>query len=494
MQLRKLQMYINGAYVDPSSENWLESYDPYKGKPWALIPRGNEDDANHGVEAAYKAFRSGVWPSLTPSERGSLLRNVGDLVALNADRLANIEVKDNGKLMAEMSAQCNYLPQWFYYYGGLADKIEGSVIPIDKPDMFNFTRYEPLGPVVGITPWNSPLLTTVWKLAPALAAGNTFVLKPSSHTSASALELVKLFEKAGFPPGVFNVVTGTGTEVGEALVSHPKVSKIAFTGSEWVGQHINEMAAKNFTNVTLELGGKSPNIVFEDADLDAAVDGVISGIFAATGQTCVAGSRLVLQDAIHDIFMEKFLTLAKTARMGDPSNMDTQVGPVTTRAQYRKILKYIDIAKGEGAKCVMGGGPAERPECGDGWFIEPTVFTNVTNNMRIAQQEVFGPVLSVIRFEDEEEAVHIANDIKFGLAAGVWTQNIGRAFRISECLQAGIVWVNTYRAVSYLSPFGGYKRSGMGRENGIEGIRNYMQVKSTWINSGESVSNPFVLR
>ena len=313
--------------------------------------------------------------------------------------------------MAEMLGQLRYIPQWYYYFGGLADKIEGSVIPIDKPSTFNFTRQEPLGVVAAITAWNSPLLLVAWKLAPGLAAGNTFVIKPSEFTSASALEFVKLVEEAGFPPGVVNVVTGYGQDVGEPLVAHPDVVKVAFTGSEAGGQRVNETAAKGFKRVTLELGGKSPNIVFDDAKLNDAVKGVISGIFAATGQTCIAGSRLLVQDSIYDAFLDKLVDFAKTARMGDPSDMNTQVGPVTTRPQYEKILSYIDIAAKEGATCVLGGGAATRPECGDGWFVEPTVFTDVTNDMRIAQEEVFGPVLAAIRFKDEDDAVRIANDV-----------------------------------------------------------------------------------
>jgi aldehyde dehydrogenase (NAD+) len=290
------------------------------------------------------------------------------------------------------------------------------------------------------------------------------------------------------------VVTGFGAEVGEPLVGHPKVAKIAFTGGELGGQKVYESAARGLKPVTLELGGKSPNIVFDDARLDDAVKGAISGIFAATGQTCIAGSRLLVQESIHDEFMDKLVTFAQTAQMGDPSRPETQVGPVTTQPQYNKILSYMDIAKNEGAECVLGGGPANKPELGDGWFVQPTIFDNVTNNMRIAQEEVFGPVLSVIKFKDEEEAVAIANDILYGLAAGVWTQNIKRAITVSNRLQAGTVWVNTYRAVSYMSPFGGYKRSGLGRENGQNAIYEYLQTKSVWISTSDEVPNPFVMR
>jgi len=492
--VRKHQMYVGGEWIAPSSGEWFESYNPFTGEAWALIPRGNAQDADHAVRTAHAAFTDGPWPQMTASQRGALLRKLGDLIAANAQGLAELEVLDNGKLIAEMRAQLNYAPQWYYYFGGLADKIEGAVIPLDKKGYFNFTRYEPLGVVAAITPWNSPLLLTAWKLAPALAAGNTVVLKPSEFTSVSTLEFARLVEEAGFPAGVVNVVTGYGKEVGMPLVEHPLTRKIAFTGSDATGRIINEAAARGFKKVGLELGGKSPNIVFEDANLEDAVNGAVSGIFAATGQTCIAGSRLLLHESVHDAFVEKLLVLAKTAKMGNPLSMDTQVGPVTTRPQYEKVLSYIDIARSEGAQLRLGGGPATRPECGTGWFVEPTIFTGVDNRMRIAQEEVFGPVLSVIPFRDEEEAVRIANDVRFGLGAGVWTRDIGRAIRMAERIQSGTVWVNTYRAVSYMSPFGGYKDSGVGRENGQDAIYEYLQLKSVWINTGAATANPFVMR
>jgi aldehyde dehydrogenase (NAD+) len=320
------------------------------------------------------------------------------------------------------------------------------------------------------------------------------VLKPSEFTSASVLEFMKLIEQAGFPPGVVNVVTGFGADVGMPLVEHPLVAKVAFTGSDRTGTLIYQTAARGLKRVSMELGGKSPNIVFDDAHMENAMKGVVSGIFAATGQTCIAGSRLLVQQSIHDEFVDKLVAFAKTAKMGNPMNLDTQVGPVTNPPQFKKILDYIDIARGEGAKAVMGGGKAARPECGDGWFVEPTIFTGVRNSMRIAQEEVFGPVLAVIPFKDEEEAVAIGNDVVYGLAAGVWTQNMRRSLLMAERLQAGTVWVNTYRAVSYLSPFGGYKRSGIGRESGQEMIKDYMQVKSVWISTATEVPYPFILR
>ncbi len=492
--MKKHQMLIGGAWVDAAGGSWFESVNPFTGQAWALIPRGGKEDIDRAVCAARKALYEGEWRKLTATARGALLRRLGDLIAAEAERLAAIETTDNGKLYAEMRGQLNYIPQWFHYFGGLADKVEGRVIPIDKPGVFNFTREEPLGVVAAITPWNSPLLLAAWKLAPALAAGNTVVWKPSEFSSVSALEFGVLFEKAGIPPGVVNIVTGFGNEVGESLVTHRDVAMVAFTGGDRTGEQVYQMAARGIKHVTLELGGKSANVVFDDAEMDSAVKGVVSGIFAATGQTCIAGSRALIHRPIHDEFVERLLALARTAQMGNPLELSTQVGPVTTRPQYEKILDYIRIAKAEGAVCRLGGGPATRPECGSGWFVEPTIFTDVNPQMRIANEEVFGPVLSIIPFDDEDEAVRIANSTVYGLAAGVWTTSIRRALSMSERLEAGTVWVNTYRAVSYMSPFGGYKRSGIGRESGLDAIREFLQTKSVWIDISGNTPNPFVMR
>lgn len=492
--MQRYEMIIDGSPATPTSGRYFQSVNPFTSEPWAEIPDGSASDVNRAVNAAHTAFTKGPWAGFTASERGLLLHRFADILAREAGRLAATEVRDNGKLYAEMNGQVTYLPSWFRYYGGLADKIEGTVIPLDKKGYFNFTRREPIGVIGVITPWNSPLMLTGFKIAPALAAGCTVVIKPSEFTSAATLEFAALFEEAGFPPGVVNVVTGNGPDVGGALVEHPLVAGISFTGADNTGRRINQTAAAQFKHVTLELGGKSPNIVFADANLDDALNGAISGIFAATGQTCIAGSRLLLQDEIHDAFVERLVALAGTARMGNPMDPTTQVGPVTTQPQYKKVLDYIDVAKADGAKLLLGGGPATRPECGKGWFVEPTIFGGVTQSMRIAQEEVFGPLLSIMRFSDEDEAVRIANDVRFGLASGVWTSDMGRAFRMSERLQSGTVWINTYRAVSYMSPFGGYKDSGVGRENGISAINEYLQTKSVWINTGAAVGNPFVIR
>jgi len=492
--MKKHRMLVDGAWLDPATGEWFESVNPYTAQPWALIPRGGSTDVDRAVASARKAFYSKEWRGLTASARGALLRKLADLLAVEADRLAELETTDNGKLLAEMRAQLHYAPKWIHYFAGLADKIEGRVLPTDKPGFFNFTREEPLGVIAAITPWNSPLLLAIWKLAPALAAGNTVVLKPSEHSSVSALVFGELFEKAGFPPGVVNIITGFGNEVGEPLITHPDVAKVAFTGGDKTGQAVYEQAARGIKRVTLELGGKSANIVFDDADLDQAVNGVVAGIFAATGQTCIAGSRALIHRPIYDAFVERLITLARSARMGNPLDLDTQVGPITTRPQFEKVLDYMQVAKSEGAACLLGGRPARRPECGTGWFVEPTIFANVRPEMRIANEEVFGPLLALIPFDDEEEAIQIANSTIYGLAAGAWTSSIRRALVMSERLEAGTVWVNCYRVTSYMTPFGGFKRSGFGREGGAEAIREYLQTKSVWIDIEGKTPNPFGLR
>jgi aldehyde dehydrogenase (NAD+) len=493
-ELVRFQNFVDGQSCASTTGRWLPSTNPFTGAEWAEVPHCGAEDVNAAIEAAHRAFTRGTWAELNATARGKLMRRLGDLIARDAEKLAAIEVRDNGKLLAEMAAQLRYIPEWFYYFGGLADKIEGGVLPTDKPDIFTYTKREPLGVVVAITPWNSPLLLLTWKLAPALAAGNTVVIKPSEFTSCSTLALMELVKEAGFPEGVINTVTGFGAEIGAALVEHPLVAKVAFTGGDATGAAAYAAAAKGIKHVTLELGGKSPNIIFADANIDDAVKGGISGIFAASGQTCIAGSRLLVQRSVYEEVSAKIVALAQSARLGDPMERTTQVGPITTQPQREKVLHYIDIGRGEGANCLLGGGTPSSPELARGWFVEPTIFGDVANTMRIAREEVFGPVLSILPFEDDEEAIEIANDTIYGLAAGVWTSDIRRAFVMADRLRAGTVWVNTYRAVSFMAPFGGYKKSGIGRENGQAAIDEYLQTKSVWINLAEGVPDPFVLR
>jgi len=493
--MKTYQHFIGGEYVNPVGGEWFESIDPYRGEPWAKIPRGNKADVDKAVKVANDAMWRGPWSTMTASARGKAMRKLGDLVAENAERLAEIEVRDNGKLMAEMLGQLRYHPEWWWYFGGLADKLEGGLVPIDKPDTFAYTTHEPVGVVAALTAWNSPLLFVAWKCAAALAAGCAVIVKPSEFTSASTLEFAALTKEAGIPDGIFNVVTGFGPEAGAELISHPGIAKITFTGSDATGAKVYETAARSLKRVSLELGGKSPNIVFEDADLTAAASGVVSGIFAATGQTCIAGSRLLVQNSIKDKFVERLLELAKSAKIGDPMQSDTNIGPITTPAQYKKVLDYIDVAKAEGARCLLGGKPASGAGIKGGQFVEPTIFTDVDNSMRIAREEVFGPVLSIIGFDTEEDAIRIANDTIYGLAAGIWTQDLGRAVRVPKLLRAGTVWVNTYRAISYMMPFGGMKHSGVGRESGIHAVAEYQETKSVWISTAKGApANPFVMR
>ena len=490
--LKRYGNYIGGRIVAPASDRYLPTENPYDGQAWAEIARSDADDVEAAVTSARNAFESGPWPRLTATARGKLLRKLGDLILIHASRLAEIERADNGKLAAEVTSQIKYMSEYYYYYGGMADKLEGHVIPTDKAGVFAYTKYEPKGVVAIITPWNSPLTLTTWKLAPALAAGCTAVVKPSEFTSASMIEFAQLFQEAGFPDGVVNVVTGVGSEVGTPLVSHPDVAHIGFTGGEAAGSAIYELAAKGLKTVTLELGGKSPNIVFDDADLDQAVKGAVSGIFAAAGQTCIAGSRLLVQETIHDEFVDQLIAFVKDVKLGDPSRPETQIGPIATRPQFDKILRYIEIAKEEGARCVLGG--RARPDLGAGQFVEPTILVDVQNNMRIAQEEVFGPVLSVIKFKNDEDAIRIGNDIVYGLAAGVWTKSLARAMKMSDRLRAGTIWVNNYRATSFTSPFGGFKRSGVGRESGSEAMKEFMETKCVWISTDLDVPNPFIRR
>lgn len=481
--LQHYRCYIDGAWCDAAAGRTLETQDPSTGRVWARIPRCDATDVARAAQAAHHAAFEGPWSRMRATERGRWLRRIADALAGDVERLALIECRDNGKRLAEVRAQFADLPEYFHYFAGLADKFEGSVIPLDKADTFNYTLWEPYGVVAAITAWNSPLALLTWKIAPALAAGNSVVIKPSEHASASTLELMHTLEAVGLPQGLLNVVTGLGAEVGDALVAHPQVARISFTGSVGVGRRIATRAGDLLKRVTLELGGKSAQIVFEDADLEQALRGVLAGIFVSNGQSCVAGSRLLVHESQHDALVQRLQDAIADLRFGDPRDSATQVGPIANQPQFERVRQAVAQAQAEGAHCVAGGQAV--PDGQGGWYHQPTIFTDVTPEMRIAREEVFGPVLAVMRFRDEAQAVQMANDSELGLAAGVWTRDVSRAIRVAGRLQAGTVYVNNYRGVAPQSPCGGYKASGWGRENGIEAMREFLQLKSVWIGLGD---------
>ncbi|MDC0659904.1 aldehyde dehydrogenase [Leisingera sp. SS27] len=487
--MQSFQQYIGGAFEDAVAS--FESLDPATGTAWAQMPAASASDVDRAVRAAEAAFFSPEWAGMTATQRGKLLMRLADLVAENAPRLAELETRDTGKIIRETSAQIAYVSEYYRYYAGLADKIEGAHLPIDKPDMEVWLRREPVGVVAAIVPWNSQLFLSAVKIGPALAAGCTVVLKASEEGPAPMLEFARIFDQAGFPPGVLNVITG-GPEAGAALTSHASVAHVAFTGGPETARHIVRNSAENLASTSLELGGKSPFIVFDDADLESAVNAQVSGIFAATGQSCVAGSRLVIQKGIKDAFLQRLKEKAEAVVIGAPDDMATEVGPLCTLKQRDHALRLIEASVAAGAKLVTGGAVPK----GQGFFFPPTVLDcSAAPEAPCLSNEFFGPVLSVVEFETEAEAMEIANNTAFGLASGVFTRNLNRAHRMIRGIRAGIVWVNTYRAVSPIAPFGGHGLSGHGREGGLQAALDYTKVKTVWLRtSDDPIPDPFVMR
>lgn len=489
--MKHFKHYINGKFSEGSEK--FETLNPANGKPWATFPAATEQESNLAIESAHDALYEGEWSKLNATQRGKLIHKLGDLIANNASELGELETQDSGKLAAETKAQSSYVADYYYYYAGLADKIQGEVLPIDKPNMQVFTTREPIGVVVAIVPWNAQLFLSATKIAPALAAGNTIVVKASEQAPAALFKFAELVHECGFPPGVINIITGFADPCGKTLTTHPKVARIAFTGGTEVARHIVRNSAENFAHVSLELGGKSPMIIFEDCNIDGAVNGIIAGNFGASGQSCVAGSRVFIQRSIHSKVVELIKQRAKKIIVGNPLDSKTQVGPLATIHQVERASKVINDSVKQGANLVFGGKPPSQLK--EGWYFEPTLLDCTSQEFDCVKTELFAPVISVIAFDTEEEAISMANDSDYGLGSGVFTENLARAHRVSAKIHSGIVWINTYRAISPISPFGGVKQSGGSREAGIDAIHEYTRTKTTWINtSSEPMSNPFIMR
>ena len=490
--MENYKLYINGEFVDSSSKKTFESIDPSTEKPWATIAEANEKDVNIAVEAANTAFHA-EWSSILPTQRAKFLRAIGDQLKKNAELLGSIETRDTGKILKETKFQANYIAEFYNYYAGLADKIEGSTLPIDKQNMQVFTTREPIGVIAAIIPWNSQQFLTAVKLAPALAMGNTIIIKASESAPTPLLELAKLIDKVGLPKGVVNIITGFPEKCSKILTSHKKIDRIAFTGGVNTAKHIVENSAKNLSQVTLELGGKSPVAVFNDANIENALNGVTASIFGASGQSCIAGSRLYIQEKIYDEFLTKIIKKTQKIIIGSPMNEETQMGPLATLQQLKNIEEKISQTIEQGGKLLIGG---ERPkEFDKGFYFKPTIIECKNHNLPAAEEELFGPILSVMKFSNEDQVINLMNDNSYGLAAGVFSENNGTALRVSKSIRAGIVFVNTYRLISPTAPFGGFKNSGYGRESGMETMKDYSNTKTTWINTSKKpMGDPFIIR
>ena len=490
-KIQNFKMYINGEWVDSSSGKKIQTLNPENNEVWATVPEANEKDVDKAVQSAQNAFENS-WSILHPRDRAKYLRLIADQLRENAEHLGKIETIDTGKIYRETKTQANYIAEYYDYFAGLADKVEGTVVPIDKPDMQVTTTRIPIGVVAAIIPWNSQMLLTAVKLAPALAMGNTVVIKASELAPVTLLEFAKLIEKTGIPKGVINIITGLGEPCGKALTTHNLVERIAFTGGPETAKHIVKNSAENLSQVSLELGGKSPVVVFDDADQENALNGITAGIFGASGQSCIAGSRLYLQSKIYNEFLDKLITKAKKIKLGGPMEKDTQMGPLNSFKQLENIEKNIKATTEQGGKIRCGG---ERSSVSNkGYYFPATIIECENHNLPVAENELFGPILSVMKFDKEEEVIKKMNDNKYGLSSGVYTSNFARGLRVSKAIRAGIVFINTYRLISPMAPFGGIKDSGYGKEAGIESIKEYTRIKTTWYNSSDKpMSDPFTM-
>ena len=490
-KLKEYKMYINGSWVDAERKKTFKSLNPENNEPWAIIPEASEKDTDKAVRAAQKAFE-GEWPKLFPRDRAKFLTAIAEQLRNNAEHLGKIETIDTGKLFRETKTQANYIAEYYDYFAGLADKVEGTVLPIDKPNMQVITTRVPIGVVAAIVPWNSQMLLTAVKLAPALAMGNTIVIKTSELGPATLLEFAKLIEKTGIPKGVVNVITGFGEPCGKTLTSHELVERVAFTGGPETAKHIIRNSAENLSQVSLELGGKSPVAVFEDADQENALNGITAGIFGASGQSCIAGSRLYLQKNIYEIFLNKLIDKAKKIKIGAPMEPDTQMGPLNSLKQLEVIEKNIKLTIDQGGKLKCGG--KRHNLSNKGYYFPATIIECDDHNLPTAENELFGPVLSVMKFNTESDVIKKMNDNKYGLSSGIYTKDLGRGLRVSKAIRAGITFVNTYRLISPSAPFGGMKDSGYGKEAGIESIKDYTRIKTVWYNTSEKpMSDPFTM-
>ena len=490
--MQKYKNYINGVFVESHSGSSFKSVDPSTEKEFAEICAAEEFEVNLAVESAHNAFNE-KWSKVLPYQRAKYLRSIGDQLKDKAELLGTIETKDTGKLFKETKFQANYIAEYYYYYAGLVDKIEGSTLPIDKEDMHVFTSRVPLGVVAAIIPWNSQMFLTAVKLAPALAMGNTIVIKASEIAPTPLLEFAKIIDKVGLPDGVVNIITGYADTCSKILTSHPKINKIAFTGGVETAKHIVKNSAENLSQLSLELGGKSPVVVFKDARKDNAINGIMASIFGATGQSCIAGSRLYLQEDIYQDYLDELKKRTEAIKIGDPLSATTQLGPLATLKQLKNIQEKIQQTIEQGGKIITGGKKVSSFK--NGYYFEPTIIECDNHNLPVAENELFGPVLSVMKFKNEDQAIQLMNDNSFGLAAGIFTENNGIAMRVSKAVQAGIIFVNTYRLISPVAPFGGFKNSGYGRESGLEVMKDYSNIKTTWIStSTEPLSDPFNIR